>query len=169
MVEETRKYSLVFWSGWFDQYICGEHVRVFVILASDMLTFSANFFSFVLPIFMIIFGRISQIFNSQFKALSQVHWLSYIKIFCLKFPCYWQQISKNTSSYNQVDNQFKIINKFKKRLCFGWNFIIVMDNIIIFFHYKKWIIYRHKKFFKNMYFLYSFTPSSSADILNFMF
>ena len=105
--EWLRKHENILW--YFD---LADLINIFV-------ESTCEFLSFVLPIFMIIFGRISQIFNSQFKALSQVHWLSYIKIFCLKFPCYWQQISKNTSSYNQVDNQFKIINKFKKRLCFG--------------------------------------------------
>ena len=117
---------------------------------------------------MIIFCRISQICNSQFKVLDQVHWLSYIDIFRLKFTGYWQEIIKNTASYNQGDYEFKIINKFSL-LCFGWSFIIVMDSIIIFFHYKKWIIHWHKKFFKNIHALYSFNPSSSADIFKFMF
>ena len=38
-----------------------------------------------------------------------------------------------------------------------------------FFHYKKWMIDWHKKFFKNIHALYSFNPSSSADIFKFMF
>ena len=47
--------------------------------------------------------------------------------------------------------------------------IIVMDSIIIFFHYKKWVIHWHKKFFKNIHAFSSFTPSSSADIFKIMF
>ena len=127
-------------------------------------------FCFVILTFMIIFYRISQIFNIQFNVLNQVHWLSYIEMFWLKFTCYWQgqEIIKNTESYNQGDNEFKINNKFKQWLCFHWRFIIVMDSIINFFHYKKWIIHWHKKLFKNTLALYSFNPSSSVDIFKFM-
>ena len=77
----------------------------------------------IYSIFMIIFNGISQIFNSQFKVLNQVHWLSYIEIFCLKFTGYWQEIIKNTASYNQGDYEFKIINKFKQWSWSGWSFI----------------------------------------------
>ena len=101
--------------------------------------------------------------------MNHVHWRSYIEILGLKFTGYWQEIIKKTVSYNQGDYEFKIINKFKQWLCFGWSFIIVMDSIIIFFHYKKWIIHWHKKFFKNIHALYSFNPSSSADIFKFVF
>ena len=86
----------------------------------------------------------------------------------MKFTGYWQEIMKNTESCNQGDNKFKIINKFKQWICFGWSFIIAMDSIIIFFHYK-WKIHWHKKFFKSFHEFYSLNPSSSADISKLMF
>ena len=100
--------------------------------------------------------------------MNQVHWLNYVKIYCLKFTGYWHEIIKNTASYNQDDSEFRIINKFKQWFYFGLSFNIVMDSII-FFHCKKWIIHWLKKFFKNIHALYSYNPSSSADIFKFMF
>ena len=81
---------------------------------------------------------------------------------------YWQEIIKNTASNNQSDNEFKIISKLKQWLRFGRSFIIVMGSIII-FHYKECIIYWKKMFFKSIYILYSFNPSSSSYISKHLF
>ena len=81
---------------------------------------------------------------------------------------YWQEIIKNTASNNQSDKEFKIISKLKQWLCFGRSFIIVMGSIII-FHYKECIIHWNKKFFKSIYVLYSFSPSSSSYIFKHLF
>ena len=44
-----------------------------------------------------------------------------------------------------------------------------MGSIIIFFHYKKWLIHWNKKFLKNIHALYSFNHFSSEDIFKHTF
>ena len=155
IVKETRKYSLVFWTGWFVKSMW----QVFVMLASDMSTFSASFFTLLYQF-------------SWFSIVNLGLWIKSIdwatsRSFARRFTGYWQEIIKNTESWNQGENEFKSISKFKQWLFFGWSFIIAMDSIISFFHYK-WKIVWHKKLFKNIHDLYYLNPSSSAGISKFM-